>query len=73
MTNLIIESIELGIYPDVFKISKVIPLHKGGEINILGNMKPISIIPSFYKIFEVVLKTQITKHFKDNNLLPTDH
>mgnify|MGYP000279391497 CR=1 FL=1 len=53
--------------------TKVFTQHKEGDINILSNIRPILLIPSFSKIFKVVLKTQITKHFKDNNLFPTDH
>ena len=35
--------LESGEYPDILKIAKVVPLHKGGSKSELGNYRPISI------------------------------
>ena len=49
------ECIETGTYPDILKIAKVVPLHKGGYQMDLGNYRPISILSPFNKIFEIIL------------------
>ena len=36
--------IESGVYPDILKLAKVIPLHKGSSKQNLGNSTPISIL-----------------------------
>lgn len=57
-----------GIFPDVFKHSKVIPLYKKGDPSLLDNFRPISIIPIFAKIIEIILKNRLTKYFVTNDL-----
>lgn len=68
LTNLINACIRNNSFPDVLKISKVIPIHKKGSKNDPANCRPIVIIPFLAKIFEVILKDQITNHFEQNNL-----
>jgi hypothetical protein len=55
-----------NVFPNVLKISKVIPLFKKGDKDNMNNYRPISIVPTFSKVFEYLLKKQITKFF-DNN------
>ena len=47
--------LETGNYPDILRIAKVIPLHKGGYKLDLGNYWPISILSPINKIFETIL------------------
>lgn len=61
--------IDCNLYPDVFKISKVIPIFKKGNDEDMNNYRPISIIPILGKIFEVILKPRITKFVEGNKLL----
>lgn len=68
LTKLINQCIKRNIFPRFLKISKVIPIHKQGNIHDLANYRPISIIPLFAKIFETVLKIQITNYFENLNL-----
>ena len=41
-----------SVFPDAFKIAEVIPLFKGGNMHILGNYRPISLLPIFGKLLE---------------------
>lgn len=46
--------------PDQWKISKIILLHKKGNINDINNYRLISLISSLYKIFASILNKRIS-------------
>jgi len=58
-----------GIFPDLLKISKVIPLYKKDDDKVFANYRPISLLPSMSKIFEKAILIQITDYLENNNLL----
>ena len=45
------KSIVTGIFPDEWKLSKVIPLFKQGNRSNVNNYRPISVIPVVAKVF----------------------
>src|SRR5215216_6264461 len=51
------------------KHSKVMPLFKAGNKSDPANYIPISILPTFSKIFEKIILNQLQAHFNINNLL----
>ena len=60
-----------GVFPNLLKISKVIPLYKKddtGNTN-MSNYKPIALLPSITKIFEKVILLQLTKYLDKNNII----
>lgn len=46
---------QIGIFPDVCKTGRTVPLFKSGKANELNNYRPISILPAFAKICEKLL------------------
>ena len=56
-----------GNHFDERKIAKVTPLHKGGLTSEMRNYHPISILPSFNKIFKTIIKPT-SKIFEVNTL-----
>ena len=60
LTNLFNESIESGIVPDVFKISKATPVFKTGATTNPGNYRPIAmefeVFPS--NVLKAILKAE---------------
>lgn len=62
-------SFRTGIFPDLFKLAKVIPLHKSGSKVDLNNYRPISLLSIFSKVIEKCFKKQLTNYIKTNNLL----
>lgn len=60
--------VDEGIFPDLMKLSKVIPLHKSGDKCDSNNFRPVAILPVFSKIFEKILLNQMLSHFRVNNL-----
>jgi hypothetical protein len=41
-------------FPNLMKIAKVWPIHKGGEKQEISNYRPISILPVFSNILEIL-------------------
>ncbi|KAA5557004.1 hypothetical protein F3G54_31945, partial [Pseudomonas aeruginosa] len=62
-----------GVFPDLMKYSKIIPLFKSGSTFDPTNFRPISVLPFFFftlsKIFEKIILEQLLNHFYSNNLL----
>ena len=58
-----------GIFPDAFKVAKIIPIFKKGNSSLLVNYRPISLLPTISKVFERVIHDQMYEHFNNFNLL----
>lgn len=61
--------VDEGIFPDLMKHSKLIPLYKSENEKDPSNYRPISVLPALSKIFEKVILTQLLSHFNLNGLL----
>eukprot|EP00116_Pleurobrachia_bachei_P001935 sb/3462197/ len=48
-----------SVFPNQLKIARVIPLHKSGPRNCVKNYRPISILPTFAKLFEKCLHKRL--------------
>ena len=55
ITNMINNSLIMGIFPDCLKVAKVFPVFKTGDRQSLNNYRPISVLPVLSKVFERVL------------------
>lgn len=60
-------SCEQGIFPDSFKISKVIPIHKSNEKSNMNNYRGISLINTFSKVFEKIMSTRLSIFLEENS------
>lgn len=69
ITNLINESIEDKVYPDVLKIAKIIPVHKSKAKDDCNHYRPISLLSVFNKIFEKTLHNDLTNFIENNGIL----
>ena len=45
-------SFSQGVFPEVNKIAKIIPIHKKGSTKDVNNYRPISLLSTFSKIIE---------------------
>ena len=70
LTSLVNNSLKKGIYPDVFKTARVIPLYKSGDQKLTSNYRPISLAPVISKVYERVVDYQTRKYLDDNNIIP---
>lgn len=69
LTHLINSSFITGLFPDKIKITKVVTVFKKGNSNDPNNYRPLSILPSFSKIFERAMHIRLMKFLEDNKLI----
>lgn len=69
LTSIINDCISDGIYPDALKIARVVPIFKTGSKKIIGNYRPISILPIFNNVFERVIYNRLEKFIEKNKIL----
>lgn len=63
-------SIELGVVPDVFKISKVTPaVFKAGVVTGSDNYRPIAVLSPFAKILERLVYNQLNHLLEKESIL----
>ncbi|XP_054266995.1 uncharacterized protein LOC128989151 [Macrosteles quadrilineatus] len=55
-----------GMFPDNLKIARTIPIYKKGDPSLL---RPISILPSFSKVIETIMKKQLIAYLEGNAIL----
>ena len=67
--HLVSSSFTQGIFPDLLKCAKVIPLHKYGSRTQVSNYRPISLLSCFSKIYERAMHKRLTAFLNDNKLI----
>ena len=65
------QCLEECIFPDVLKISRVVPVFKRGSTEEKTNYRPVSVVP-LVGFFLKILTQQISMFFKSNNFLITN-
>ena len=66
---LINKSFQEGSFPDHLKIARIVPVFKKGDSSLLQNCRPISVLPSFSKIFEKVMVVRLTNYLTKHSIL----
>ena len=56
-------------FPDTWKKSNIVPIHKKGDKQIVDNYRPVSLLPILGKNFERVIFNSISGYLEGNNLL----
>ena len=51
--------IDTGTFPDIWKKPNIILVHKEGDKQIVNNYRPVSLLPTFWKILEKLLFNSI--------------
>ena len=62
-------SIQLGVFPHMWKHAKVIPLHKKKSQGDVNNYRPISILPIASKILEKHVSVHLYRYLSSHDLL----
>ena len=70
LAHIINMSFVTGVYPELLKIVKVIPIHKGGFTQDVNNYRPISLLSIFDKIIEKLLHKRLYNFLEEHNTVP---
>jgi hypothetical protein len=65
-------SIKSSIFPDYWKLTKVVPIFKKGQRNDIKNHRPVAILSTPAKIFESILYNRLFRHVK-SSISPFQH
>ncbi|KAI5725563.1 hypothetical protein M8J77_017066 [Diaphorina citri] len=69
LTKIINLSMTKGQFPDSYKNSIIVPIHKKGNTKQLTNYRPISLLTMFSKVLEKIIKTRLDKYLQTYNVL----
>ena len=73
LTKLLNASLSMSFVVDDWKFARVTPVYKDkGDIAIMNNYRPISVIGHLAKIFESNVHKQLLNYFIENNFITTD-
>ena len=64
ITYIFNRSIKEGIFPNIWKSSKVQPIYKKGNRNEIKNYRPVCLFSNLGKLLEAVIQNQITPHLE---------
>ena len=65
ITTLVNNTIKTSVFPTRLKEAQVIPLHKKNDPLDKKNYRPVSILPTISKVYEMVLSDQLTDLFEN--------
>ena len=71
LTDLFNLSITSDVFPSDWKIAKVSPLFRSGDLSNTNNYRPISVLPTIARVFERLIFDQLYTYVNDNNFLYT--
>ena len=63
------QSLQTGYLPESYKEANVSPVPKKGDVSIVSNHRPISLLNAEAKVFERLVFKYLFNHLRDNNLL----
>ena len=62
-------SLNIGEVPDIFKVAHVTPVPKGGDLSVVSNNRPISLLSNLDKTLERLVFKHLYNHFRENNII----
>ena len=69
LTHICNLSFSSGIFPDLMKMAKIIPLYKAGGKSQFTNYRPVSLLPQFSKILERLFNNRLNNFIEKNNVI----
>ena len=62
-------SLNTATFPDDWKVATIVPLHKGGPPDVVGNYRPVSLLPLPGKLLEKIVHAHISGFVESNKLI----
>ena len=72
ITHLFNLSLETSVFPAEWKKAMIVPIPKTGDLTLVQNYRPISLLPLPGKILEKLVHTELAHHLESNSLLTND-
>lgn len=72
LSIIINQSFNNNHFPNNLKYAEIKPLFKKGKTNISDNYRPVSVLPSFSKIFEKIAFEQMSEFMEHNNIFANE-
>ena len=72
LTILVNTSTETSIFPDAWKLARVMPIFKERDKDDKSNHRPILALPAISRLFEKVISDQLCQFTDKNSLFSTD-
>jgi hypothetical protein len=69
VTYIVNLSFSTGVFPKKLKIAVVVPIHKKDSTLICNNYRPISLLPTFAKVMEKLMKEKLISFLDKKNFL----
>jgi hypothetical protein len=69
LTKVFNKSLSAGVFPTIWKTSKIIPVHKAGPLSDVNNFRPIAILCAVSKILERHVYNHFYEFLVSHNLL----
>ena len=69
LTCIVNTSLVTGVFPESWKHALVVPLYKNGDLDVVSNYRPISILSIVSKILEKIVARQLSDYLETNKLL----
>jgi hypothetical protein len=63
------QSFQTGIFPDKLKHARVTPIFKSDDKLLVGNYRPVSVLPVFSKILEKLMHKRLMSFIKKHNII----
>ena len=73
ITHLVNLSVKYKVFPNQWKLAKVIPLHKKDDTVLAKNYRPVALLPITSKILERAVFCQVIEYFESNHLIHPSH
>lgn len=61
-------SLQTGVFPSEMKVARIAVIPKKGNLKMLDNLRPISLLSIIRKIIEKIVKAQLVEYFDNNSL-----
>jgi hypothetical protein len=62
-------SMSMGVFPDLFKTVRIVPIFKSGDKLSCDNYRPISLVKTISKILEKIVQISLVNHLEINHLI----
>ena len=69
LSNLINKSLAQGLFPQLLKSAKILPIFKSKDKLNIANYRPISILPVISKVYKKNFYCRLDDYFSTNNIL----